>query len=284
MPGLAILPTAQPHPFAGQNAAAFKKIFEVLGEGETMRRKKMLNTDILGILQGGGDPQKTPMENIAAAVQRHQEPTYSPEFLPSLFQKIASPFAEAPGAGITDALVAESFKPLPRTKIQEYMAEGYSFEEAMRIRDIHFGKEPRASSRLMYDKMSDTEKLKYLTSEKLKAEGQYFGLPAELGNIEPRDPIYREWILRELNKLPEYQGQTSGALPPEQEPSEQALTETPPTKALHKDFEFDMENALDAIKQGANSWLVFKRLYKKYGAMPKEYDIMYDKLLPLMPK
>ena len=102
----------------------------------------------------------------------------------------------------TDALRGQ-----PTTKTQELMGEGYTPEEARKARDISLGFEPRASSRLTYEDMSDVEKLKYLTAEKLKAEGQYYGLPSSLGNIEPRDPKLLDWTLRELNKLPQYRQQ-----------------------------------------------------------------------------
>jgi len=99
----------------------------------------------------------------------------------------------------------DSLKNKPTTKIQEYMAEGYTSDEATMIRDIHFGKEPRASSRLTYDKMTNTEKMKYLLGLKTTAEGQYFGI--EGGNVEPRDPNVRAWAIQELEKLPQYRGQ-----------------------------------------------------------------------------
>jgi len=109
MPRVQIIESPQPHPFAGQNAQAFVKIFQTLGHFEGLRRKKMMDSDILGVLQRGGDPE-TIMRGVAGAVQRAQEPQYSPEFLPGLLQRIAAPFAEAPGARITDALTAQAFR------------------------------------------------------------------------------------------------------------------------------------------------------------------------------
>lgn len=104
MPGLAILPAARPHPFAGQNAAAFVKIFETLGQFEGMRQKRMMSSDILSILsQGGG------VEDIAGVVQAHQRPQFDTG-LQGLLQRIAAPFAQAPGAGITDMMLKETME------------------------------------------------------------------------------------------------------------------------------------------------------------------------------
>lgn len=230
MPPYGLLPAARPDPFAGQNAAAFVKIFQTLGQFETLRRQKMLNTDILGILQGGGDPQ-TIMQGIAGAVQQHQQPTYSPEFLPGLFQRIAAPFAQAPGAGITEALTAQAFKPQPRTEIQKLTAEGYTPQEAKMIRDISHGLEPRASTRQTYENMTEIEKLDFLSKVKQRAEGQYYGVlrgEAEMiaetegkepRKVQPRDPKLLDWTLRELNKLPQYRQQGTELPPTETQPS-----------------------------------------------------------------
>lgn len=104
MPPYGILPAAKPDPFAYQNTQAFMKILQTLGDFETIRQKKMMNTNILSILQGGGDPQKTPMENIAGVIQQHQQPQFDTG-VRGLFQRISAPFAQQPGAGITDMLL-----------------------------------------------------------------------------------------------------------------------------------------------------------------------------------
>lgn len=225
MPGVQILPGGGPDPFAGQNAAAFVKIFQTLGSFETLRRKKMLNSDILGALQSGKDPQQI-MQDIAGAVQRHQQPQFDTG-LQGLFQKIAAPFAEAPGAGITDALTAQALKPQPRTEIQKLTGEGYTPDEAKMIRDISHGLKPRASTRQTYDNMIEIEKLDFLSKVKQRAEGQYYGVlrgEAEMiaatsgepiRKIQPRDQRLLDWTLRELEKLPQYRQQGAGAFDPE---------------------------------------------------------------------
>ena len=104
MPPYGILPAARPDPYAGANTQAFMGILQTLGQYETLRRQRQMSSDILGVLQGGGDPQKTTMENIAGVVQRHQQPTYSPG-LQGLLQRIAAPFAAPVETGITDMLL-----------------------------------------------------------------------------------------------------------------------------------------------------------------------------------
>jgi len=240
MPGLAILPTAQPHPFAGQNAAAFKKIFEVLGEGETMRRKKMLNTDILGILQGGGDPQKTPMENIAAAVQRHQEPTYSPEFLPSLFQKIASPFAEAPGAGITDALLKQAMpSPVETAQIKSYEALG----ERRRAEAEYEPNERLLRQADRYMRLADDARRQYL----------YEPDEAKQKTLLEKANEYREQAENLMNKI---QGKVAPELMPQIQATQDALDELKPktlteagVRALLEEAGGDVKKARELAKQ-----------------------------------
>lgn len=204
MPGVQILPSAQPHPFAYQNTQAFTMILQTLGQYEGIRQKRMMNIDILSVLSRGGGA-----EDIAGVVQAHQKPQFDTG-IRGVLQRIAAPFAQPPGAGITGEMVAQAIKPQQKTKIQELIDEGYTFEEARLARDISLGFEPRASSRLTYDNMTEVEKLKWLTDLKAKAEGQYYGI--EGGNVEPRDPKLLDWTLRELNKLPQYREQKATTL------------------------------------------------------------------------
>lgn len=185
MPPIAILPAARPDPFAYQNTQAFRKIFQTLGQFETLRRQKMLNTDILRILQGGGDPQ-TIMQGIAGAVQQHQQPTYSPEFLPGLFQRIAAPFAQAPGAGMTEALTAQAFtpeKPLTMSDIrmQEYM------------KAVAAGDEERADKLLMSSLVTIQTGERLLTPEQRQALADK-GFAEEMGMAEAQRNTARKSV------------------------------------------------------------------------------------------
>ncbi len=85
------------------------------------------------------------------------------------------------------------------TPKEELQAQGYDAEAAQRILDIKNGLEPRASSRTQFDNMGLVEKSKYLATERQKAEGQYFGV--EGGNIDPRQPEYLQWVLKEQAKV-----------------------------------------------------------------------------------
>ena len=87
-------------------------------------------------------------------------------------------------------------------QIQKLTQEGYTLDEAKMIRDISHGLKPRASVRKVYENMSETEKLEWLTNLKLKAEGQYYG--TEAGNIDPREQKVVDWASKELKKLPIY--------------------------------------------------------------------------------
>ena len=106
------------------------------------------------------------------------------------------------GLPMNEAIGAARLAPTPKpTKRQLLRSEGYSPEEVRRIRDIQNGLEPRKSNRKTYDNMTIPEKLKYLSTEKQRAEGQYFGV--EGGNLEARQPKYLAWIKKELAKLEE---------------------------------------------------------------------------------
>ena len=207
MPPVQILPGGGPDPYAGQNTQAFMKILQTLGHFEGLRRKRMMQSDILGVIsQGGG------IEDIAGVVQAHQQPQFDIG-LQGLFQRIASPFAQAPGAGITDALTAQALKPQPRTEIQKLTDEDYTPEEAKMIRDISHGLKPRASVRQTYDNMTEIEKLDWLTKLKQRAEGQYYGTEEK---IKVREPKVRDWADKELKKLSIYRGEpTGGTFDPE---------------------------------------------------------------------
>lgn len=199
MPPVKLLPSARPHPFAGANTQAFMKILQTLGQFESIRQKRMLDSDILSVLERGGG-----IDEIAGVVQEHQTPTFS-SGVKGLFQRIAAPFAQQPGRGITDMITAQALRPRAKTEIQKLTEEGYAPEEAKMIRDISHGLKPRASSRQQYENMTDTEKLDFLSKVKQRAEGQYYGI--EGGNVQPRDPKLLDWALRELNKLPQYRQQ-----------------------------------------------------------------------------
>lgn len=88
--------------------------------------------------------------------------------------------------------------PAKLTKRQELRAQGYNPEEVRRIMDIEHGLEPRRYSRITYDKMTLPEKMKYLSTERTRAEGQYYGTPEQK---EVRQPKYLKWILKEQKKV-----------------------------------------------------------------------------------
>ena len=88
---------------------------------------------------------------------------------------------------------------VPATTREEIAAQGYSAEATQRILDIKNGLQPGASSRVIYDTMSLPEKRKYLSAERQRAEGQYFGIKD--GNVEPRQPEYLDWIKKEQVKV-----------------------------------------------------------------------------------
>lgn len=319
MPRVQLLPSAKPDPFAYQNTQAFMKILQTLGEYETIRQKKMLSTDILGVLSSGGG-----IEEIAGVVQQHQQPQFDTG-VRGLFQRISAPFAQQPGRGITDMIlkgtISQAFA--QRSKIQELLNEGYTPEEAKMIRDISHGIKPRASARAQYESMSEIEKLDFLSKVKQRAEGQYYGI--EAGNVQPRDPILLDWTLRELDKLPQYRKQvekpgvpekppeTPPVEPPEIIPPEitpQAaegplrraagaffdIAQKPllepvgralpgkkpsPTKTAKPTGEFatDFKNGMEAIKQGADPNQVYLRLSDEWGKNPEYEKILYNEIL-----
>lgn len=88
------------------------------------------------------------------------------------------------------------------TETQKIMREGFTQSEARDILKIRYGQKPRSSARLRYEEMGDVEKLKYLTTEKIKAEGQYFGI--EGGRKQAQDPQALAWANSELEKLSIY--------------------------------------------------------------------------------
>ena len=159
MPPVAMLSSARPGPYAGQNTQAFMKILQTLGHFEGLRRKRMMQSDILGVIsQGGG------IEDIAGVVQAHQQPQFDIG-LQGLFQRIASPFAQAPGAGITDALTAQAItpeKPLTMSDIrmQEYM------------KAVATGDEERADKLLMSSLVTIQTGEKLLTPEKRQEKAE----------------------------------------------------------------------------------------------------------------
>lgn len=241
MPPVVTLGPRQIDPLAGQNIAAFRKILQTLGESETLRRRKMLSSDILGILQGGGDPE-TIMQDIAGIVQAHQQPQFDTG-LQGLLQRIAAPFAQAPGAGITDALIIQALKPQPRTEIQKLTAEGYTPQEAKMIRDISHGIKPRASVRLTYDKMTEIEKLDWLTKLKQRAEGQYYGTEEK---IKVREPKVLDWANKELEKLSIYRPEAI-----EGEPSDEAENEV---RRIYLSLPTEIQDAIFKRHAEGMSW------------------------------
>lgn len=108
------------------------------------------------------------------------------------------------------------------TKRQQLKQEGYNPEEVRRIMDIEHGLEPRASSRTTYDQMTLPEKAKYLSTERERAEGQYYGTPDQL---EVRQPKYLKWILKEQAKVEKAMGQKSDLTPAGQDPTPQTKAE-----------------------------------------------------------
>lgn len=95
------------------------------------------------------------------------------------------------------------------TESQQLQAEGYTSEEIRRIKDIKHGIEPRASNRITYDRMTAVEKAKYLSTERTKAEGRYFGMILSEGVPEPaRQPDYLAWIVTEEEKVKQELGIT----------------------------------------------------------------------------
>jgi hypothetical protein len=109
------------------------------------------------------------------------------------------------------------------TKRQQLKAEGYSPEEVRRIMDIEHGLEPRASSLKTYNALDLPGKMKYLSTERQRAEGQYFGI--EGGNPKPREPGYLKWILKEQGKVEKAMGQKSDLTPAGQDPTPQNQAE-----------------------------------------------------------
>lgn len=98
-----------------------------------------------------------------------------------------------------------------KTNLQKLIEEGYTEEEARLIIDIKYGLEPRASSRKVYENMSDPEKMKFLTTLKRSAEGPYYKI--EGGNTEPLEPRVAEWANKELQKLPMFKDAGFGNRP-----------------------------------------------------------------------
>lgn len=193
MPPIAIAPRAQPDPFAGQNVQAFENIFRTLTEIETIRQNRIIESNVLAALARGASAEEL-MEIAGRPVQFDTG-------LAGIFQRMGAKYARPP---IRSAMAQAGFQRSisPHTEKQKLMNEGYSESEAEEILDIRYGKKPRASSRLRYEDMSEEEKLNYLLSQKVRAEGQYYGI--EGGNKEPRDPKALEWIKNELEKLSIY--------------------------------------------------------------------------------
>ena len=115
-------------------------------------------------------------------------------------------------------------KSTPKEELQD---QGYDAEAAQRILDIKNGLQPRASSRVQYDSMGLEEKRKYLSTERQRAEGQYFGslkldeqFQAEREGRAPREvparqPEYLEWIVKEQTIVQKALNQKSaGSKPP----------------------------------------------------------------------
>lgn len=207
---------------AQQTAQALNNILQTIGQAEQARQERQTLSRIATAIAGGA----TTIEAISAVAK--QKAQFSGG-LPGMVQRIGSAFQPSPGGierGIHENVIGSRLRQIlnpallsPQeekeiklygqrerapglTEIQKLTKQGYNPKEAKEILDIKHGLKPRSSARLQYEEMSEVEKLKYLTTEKAKAEGQYFGL--EGMKEGPRDPQALAWANSELEKLSIY--------------------------------------------------------------------------------
>lgn len=98
-----VLPSPTQLPFAtGPNAIA--EIVDIIGKAETKRRQINLNNKVMNIIAAGGSPEQITQDIAQAVVD--QGPDFDPG-VAGFFQRIASPFAQQPGAELAGALTKQ---------------------------------------------------------------------------------------------------------------------------------------------------------------------------------